>query len=45
MLNIGAPHAAMRWWKLPCKGVGLARMEYSDQQRDQDPSPGPDPFR
>ncbi|TVQ96729.1 MAG: phosphoenolpyruvate synthase [Desulfovibrionales bacterium] len=28
MLNIGAPHAAMRWWKLPCKGVGLARMEY-----------------
>jgi pyruvate, water dikinase len=28
MLNIGAPQAAMRWWKLPCKGVGLARMEY-----------------
>jgi len=28
MMNIGAPHAAMRWWKLPCKGVGLARMEY-----------------
>lgn len=28
MLNIGAPEAAMRWWKLPCKGVGLARMEY-----------------
>ncbi len=28
MLNIGAPEAAMRWWKLPCRGVGLARMEY-----------------
>jgi pyruvate,water dikinase len=28
MLNIGTPQAAMRWWKLPCKGVGLARMEY-----------------
>jgi len=28
MLNIAAPEAAMRWWKLPCKGVGLARMEY-----------------
>ncbi len=28
MLNIGAPEAAMRWWKLPCSGVGLARMEY-----------------
>jgi len=28
MLNIGTPEAAMRWWKLPCKGVGLARMEY-----------------
>lgn len=28
MLNIGAPQAAMRWWKLPNRGVGLARMEY-----------------
>jgi pyruvate,water dikinase len=28
MLNIGAPQAAMHWWKLPCEGVGLARMEY-----------------
>jgi len=28
MLNIASPQAAMRWWKLPCKGVGLARMEY-----------------
>jgi pyruvate, water dikinase len=28
MMNIAAPQAAMRWWKLPCKGVGLARMEY-----------------
>ena len=28
MMNIAAPPAAMRWWRLPCEGVGLARMEY-----------------
>ncbi len=28
MLNIASPNAAMRWWRLPCRGVGLARMEY-----------------
>jgi len=28
MLNIASPPAAMRWWRLPCRGVGLARMEY-----------------
>ncbi len=28
MMNIAAPPAAMRWWRLPCQGVGLARMEY-----------------
>lgn len=28
MLNIGDPATAMAWWKLPAKGVGLARMEF-----------------
>ncbi|MFW5878931.1 MAG: phosphoenolpyruvate synthase [Myxococcota bacterium] len=28
MINIASPEAALRWWPLPCKGVGLARMEY-----------------
>jgi len=28
MLNIASPDGAMRWWKLPVDGVGLARMEY-----------------
>jgi len=28
MLNIGTPEEAFRWWKLPVKGVGLARMEF-----------------
>lgn len=28
MINLGSPAAAMRWWMLPCKGVGLARIEY-----------------
>jgi len=28
MLNIASPPTAMRWWRLPCRGVGLARMEY-----------------
>ncbi|HKS05057.1 MAG TPA: phosphoenolpyruvate synthase [Gemmatimonadaceae bacterium] len=28
MLNIGDPGAAFRWWRLPSKGVGLARLEF-----------------
>ncbi len=28
MLNMANPGAAMRWWRLPAKGVGLARMEF-----------------
>jgi len=28
MMNIASPGAAFRWWRLPCEGVGLARMEF-----------------
>lgn len=28
MLNLGDPDGAFRWWRLPCNGVGLARMEF-----------------
>jgi len=28
MMNIGSPAAAFRWWRLPCEGIGLARMEF-----------------
>ena len=28
MINVASPPAALRWWRLPCRGVGLARMEY-----------------
>lgn len=28
MINLADPSAAFRWWKLPIKGVGLARMEF-----------------
>jgi pyruvate,water dikinase len=28
MMNIGSPTAAYRWWRLPCHGIGLARMEF-----------------
>ncbi|NBB82381.1 MAG: phosphoenolpyruvate synthase, partial [Alphaproteobacteria bacterium] len=28
MLNMANPTAAARWWRLPSKGVGLARMEF-----------------
>jgi pyruvate,water dikinase len=28
MLNLADPSAAMRWWRLPSDGVGLARMEF-----------------
>ncbi len=28
MMNIASPTAAFRWWRLPCQGIGLARMEF-----------------
>ena len=28
MMNIGSPAAAFQWWRLPARGVGLARTEY-----------------
>jgi pyruvate,water dikinase len=28
MMNIASPDASFRWWRLPCKGIGLARMEF-----------------
>ena len=28
MVNIADPAAAFQWWRLPAKGVGLARMEF-----------------
>jgi len=28
MMNIASPAAAFRWWRLPCSGIGLARMEF-----------------
>jgi pyruvate,water dikinase len=28
MMNIADPAAAFRWWRLPCQGIGLARMEF-----------------
>jgi pyruvate,water dikinase len=28
MMNIASPDAAFRWWRLPCQGIGLARMEF-----------------
>jgi pyruvate, water dikinase len=28
MINLAAPEAAFRWWRLPVRGVGLARMEF-----------------
>jgi pyruvate, water dikinase len=28
MMNIADPAAALRWWRLPCRGIGLARMEF-----------------
>lgn len=28
MLNVADPAQAFRWWRLPSKGVGLARMEF-----------------
>lgn len=28
MMNISSPAASFRWWRLPTRGVGLARMEF-----------------
>jgi pyruvate, water dikinase len=28
MMNIASPGAALRWWRLPARGIGLARMEF-----------------
>ncbi|MFO8232988.1 MAG: phosphoenolpyruvate synthase [Longimonas sp.] len=28
MINVASPPVAMKWWRLPVGGVGLARMEY-----------------
>lgn len=28
MVNVASPSAAFRWWRLPARGVGLARMEF-----------------
>jgi pyruvate,water dikinase len=28
LLNVADPEAAMRWWRLPVRGVGLARIEF-----------------
>ncbi|RJQ68982.1 MAG: phosphoenolpyruvate synthase [Desulfobacteraceae bacterium] len=28
MMNIASPAGAFRWWRLPCEGIGLARMEF-----------------
>ncbi len=28
MMNVAEPAAAFRWWRLPCRGIGLARMEF-----------------
>jgi pyruvate, water dikinase len=35
MLNLANPGQALRWWRLPVDGVGLARMEFIINQRDQ----------
>ncbi len=28
MMNIASPAGAFRWWRLPARGIGLARMEF-----------------
>src|SRR2546430_3555762 len=35
MLNIASPGGAFRWWKLPCDGIGLARIEFVIANRIQ----------
>jgi pyruvate,water dikinase len=29
MMNVASPAGAFRWWQLPCKGIGLARLEFT----------------
>ncbi len=45
MLNLANPAAAARWWRLPADGVGLARMEFVINERDQGASAGAVAFR
>src|SRR5438046_4904355 len=35
MLNIASTGGAFRWWKLPCDGIGLARIEFVIANRIQ----------
>ncbi|MCW9705854.1 phosphoenolpyruvate synthase [Fodinibius salsisoli] len=35
MLNLATPESAFKWWKLPTRGVGLARMEFIISQHIQ----------
>ncbi len=28
MINLATPESAFKWWRLPVKGIGLARMEF-----------------
>jgi pyruvate, water dikinase len=35
MLNIASPGGAFQWWKLPCDGIGLARIEFIIANRIQ----------
>src|SRR4029453_17229249 len=37
MLNLANPEAALRWWRLPADGVGLARMEFSINNMTKNP--------
>lgn len=35
MLNLATPESAFKWWRLPTRGVGLARMEFIISQHIQ----------
>ena len=35
MINVASPAGAFRWWKLPCDGIGLARIEFIVANRIQ----------
>jgi pyruvate,water dikinase len=35
MINVASPGGAFRWWKLPCDGIGLARIEFIIANRIQ----------
>jgi phosphoenolpyruvate synthase/pyruvate phosphate dikinase len=45
MVNIADPAAAFQWWRLPARGVGLARMEFIINNADQGPPDGAAPSR